>query len=522
MSILPLNANVVNLTPTPAPAADGAELQAQIYQATRAAARPLGGLMPWLLERRCLAAAWERVREAGGADTPGPDGQTCAALAPRAGSWLAGLADELFHGRYHPRPPRWVEVPKTDRPGAVRRIGILNVRDRVVQAALKLVLEPILEPVFLPGSFGFRPGRSTAGAVAAAARLLGAPAGSTPALLWGVPLDVADCFPTIDHALLLTEVGRHVGDTALLRLVEQCVRAGGEAVGRLWWRRTCGLVQGSPLSPLLCNLALHPVDLALDRLGRDSQGGVAALRYADDLLVLARDARLAERGVAVARAALRERQQALGGDPGPRPAAEGIDWLGVRLQPRRLTLPGRVEFSHVVPESKLAGMLARLAEMTAPPSDKIDASAFNPARWIVSINDQLRDWRQVYCFADNASDLFRVLDDFTRERVGALLQALTGVRGPDLYRKYRVRLPRGFSTWEVPGARLTVLSSLAPLAPSQWTRRPPWLRRPARDWGSGFSRSSPLDRPQAEVQQVPPALPATGEALPALEHKEDA
>src|SRR5205807_644015 len=100
--------------------------------------------------------------------------------------------------------------------------------------------------------------------------------------------------------------------------------------GRLWWRRTCGLVQGSPLSPLLCNLALHPVDLALDRLGRDTQGGVAVLRYADDLLLLARDARLAERGVAAARAALRERQQGLGGDPGPRPAADGIDWLGVR------------------------------------------------------------------------------------------------------------------------------------------------------------------------------------------------
>jgi RNA-directed DNA polymerase len=161
MSTLPLNAMVANLTPTAAVPADGVELQAQVYQATRAAGRPAGGLMPWLLERRCLAAAWERVREAGGADTPGPDGQTCAALAPQAGRWLAGLADDLFHGRYHPRPPRWVEVPKPDRPGAVRRIGILNVRDRVVQAALKLVLEPILDPVFLPGSFGFRPGRSS-------------------------------------------------------------------------------------------------------------------------------------------------------------------------------------------------------------------------------------------------------------------------------------------------------------------------------------------------------------------------
>jgi RNA-directed DNA polymerase len=516
MIAIPQTAAVVDLTPMPDLPAGSVEFQAQLYQATRSAGRPVGGLMPWLLDRRCLAAAWERVRDAGGADTPGPDGLTCAALAQRAGSWLAGLADDLFHGRYQPRPPRWVEVPKPDRPGAVRRIGILNVRDRVVQAALKHLLEPILEPVFLPGSFGFRPGRSTAGAVATAARLLGAPAGGAPTLLWGVPLDVADCFPTVDHALLLAEVGRHVADPPLLRLIEQCVRAGGESVGRLWWRRTCGLVQGSPLSPLLCNLALHSVDLALERLGRDTQGGVAALRYADDLLLLARDARLAERGVAAARAALRERHQGLGGDPGPRPAADGIDWLGVRLQPRRLALPGRVEFGHVVPESKLAAMLARLTEMTTPPSDKIDASAFNPARWIVSINDQLRDWRQVYCFADNAPDLFRVLDDFARERVGALLQALTGTRGPELYRKYRVRLPRGFSTWEVPGARLTVLSSLAPCAPVQLTRRPAWMchrpggRGASGAWSPGFRRSGGEDRLKAELQPPEAGVPPSG------------
>ena len=379
---------------------------------------PLGGPAagrPDALAARpaCLAAAWKRIREAGGADTPGPDGQTLhhpgtpgRPLARRPGR--RPLPQPL-----PPQGTRWVEIPKPDRPGSVRRLGILNVRDRVVQAALKLVLEPILEPVFLPGSFGFRPGCSTAGAVAAAARLLAAGRRDADAALGRAPgrgrllPHHRPCLPPCRDR---PPRRRH----RLLRLVEHGVRAGGEAVGRLWWRRTCGLVQGSPLSPLLCNLALHPVDLALDRLGRDTQGGVAALRYADDLLILARDARLASRrgrgpgGPAQRAAGTGRRSGTAAGRRGRR--------LAGHPPPAAPPRPARpVEFGHVVPESKLAGMLARLTEMTTPPSDKIDASAFNPARWIVSINDQLRDWRQVYCCADNAPDLFRVLDDFTRE-----------------------------------------------------------------------------------------------------------
>jgi RNA-directed DNA polymerase len=445
--------------------------------------------MPWVLDRRNLAAAWERVRGADGADTPGPDGLTCAGLRANAAAWLARLADDLYHGRYRPQPPRWVEVPKPDKPGATRRLGVLNVRDRVVQAALKQVLEPILEPAFSSNSFGFRPGRSTACALATAARLFSAGPGTGPQFPWAVPLDVTDCFPTIDHALLLSELSRHVADADVLRLVEDCARTGGTSAGRLWWQRTCGLVQGGALSPLLCNLALHPVDVALAHLGRDTQDGVRCLRYADDLLLVARDAQLAERGVTAVRTALRLRHQALRDAPAPRPAGLGVEWLGVRLQPRRLPRPDRTEFGYVVPEARVAAMLTRLAEMTTPPSDKIDGAAFNLARWIVSINEQLRDWRQAYLYADNAADVFRVLDDWARERLAGLLQAVTGTRWAELQARYGARLPRGFWTWEVPGARLCVLSSLAPHAPAYLTRRPPWMRRarPAADRGKGVS-----------------------------------
>jgi RNA-directed DNA polymerase len=453
------------------------DVQTQVYQATCDTARPVGGLMPWLLDRRNLAAAWERVAAADGADTPGPDGCTCASLRAGAAAWLARLADDLYHARYRPQPPRWVDLAKPGKPGAMRRIGILNIRDRVVQTALKQVLEPVLEPAFLADSFGFRPGRSVAGALAAAARLLSSGPRTTAPFAYAVPLDVADCFPTVDHALLLAELTRHVADTGVLRLVEACAQAGGSAAGRLWWQRTCGIVQGSALSPLLCNLALHSLDVAVARFGRDAQDGVRCLRYADDMLLLARDPALAQRGTALVRQSLRERHQDLGPVRAPAAAAAGVDWLGVRLQPRRLARPDRVDFGHHVPEAKVVSMLARLTEMTTPPSDKIDASAFNLARWIVSINDQLREWRQVYVFADNAAEVFRVLDEAASERVGALLQAVTGTHWSELQARYGAKLPRGFRTWQVPGGRLTVLSALAPEAPACLTRRPRWMRR---------------------------------------------
>ncbi len=459
---------------SPPTTVDPTGVQQAVFQATRDQPRPIGGLMTHLLDRRNLSAAWDRVSAADGADTPGPDGVTCAQLRHRVGPWLVQLADALFHSAYQPAPPRWVDIPKPDKPGQIRRIGILNVRDRVVQAAVKQVLEPILEPVFLLASFGFRPGRSVAAALDAACRGLSAKPGEMPKLLWAVPLDVADCFPTLDHEHLHRGLAEHIADAHLTALVKSVITTGGQTTGRWWWQRRCGLVQGGALSPLLCNLALHPLDLAAVQLGHDSQGGVAVLRYADDLLVLARDSALARSAVATVRTTLARQHQKLKREPEPVPAAGGVEWLGVRLRPRALARPTATEFGYVVPDAKIRSMLDRLHAMTAPPSDKIDAAAFNLGRWVVSVNDQLRDWRQAYLFADNAPDVFRLLDDVARDRVGELIKAVTGANWGDVRRAHFTRLPRGFWTWQVPGARLCVLSSLAPHTPGRLVRRPAW------------------------------------------------
>ena len=151
---------------------DSTPVQTRIYRETRAADRPIRRLMTWMLDRQTLDAAWQRVTHSDGANTPGIDGAICDDIRPKVADWLVHLADDLFHHRYRPQSPRWIEIPKPNKPGQIRRLGILTIRDRVVHTALKLVLETILEPTFLSSSFGFRPGRSVHGALADGCRHL--------------------------------------------------------------------------------------------------------------------------------------------------------------------------------------------------------------------------------------------------------------------------------------------------------------------------------------------------------------
>jgi group II intron reverse transcriptase/maturase len=450
-----------------------ANLQTQLFRETQAAGLPAQQLLTWLLDRRNLEAAWERVRSTDGANTPGVDGMTCADIQ-RAHPWLTQLAGDLYQGRYQPAPPRWLDVPKHTGSSATRRLGILTIRDRVVHAALKQVLEPVLEPGFLSSSFGFRPGRSVPGALAEACRLLAAETRDAVPFPFAAHLDVADCFPTIDHQLLQEELARRIADEAVRRLIGQLLHAGGTTV-RHWWRsRTVGLVQGSALSPLLCNLYLHPLDEALAQLGRATQNGVQMLRYADDLLLLARDARLARQGLACIQQTLARLRQRLRSTDAARPIQEGVTWLGLQLRPRPNRWTPKARFGYVVPDAKVVAMLERIKEMTAPPSERIDPTAFDLGRWIVSINDQLRDWHQAYVFADNAPEVFQALDEHTLDCVKELLHSVTGIRHHDLFRDYRVWLPRGFWSWQVNGSRLVVLSALAPRRPRNLIRKPPW------------------------------------------------
>ncbi len=222
-----------------------------------------------LFERVCsveeLRMAFKAVRRNRGA--AGIDGVTVEAFENRLDEELVRLSDELRNWTYCPQPVRAVEIPKPT--GGVRMLGIPTVRDRVVHAAVRAVLEPILEPTFSDHSYGFRPGKNQRQAVEAAQRW--AKAGKR----FVVDIDLSRFFDRIHHDRLIHRLSQRVPDKRILRLIGMTLRSGILKDG-LVKAPTEGSVQGSPLSPLLSNVVLDELDKELERRG------LAFCRYADD------------------------------------------------------------------------------------------------------------------------------------------------------------------------------------------------------------------------------------------------
>ncbi|MGH9258881.1 MAG: reverse transcriptase domain-containing protein, partial [Acidimicrobiales bacterium] len=269
-------------------------MQRKLHQwATSDPGRRFDDLYNLVCDPAFLVVAWSRVRGNKGGRTAGVDGVAPRSVVVGAGEFLGRLRDDLKARRFTPTRVREKAIPKAS--GKVRRLGIPTAADRVAQASLKLVLEPIFEADFHPCSYGFRPKRRAQDAIAEI-HFLGTP---TRNYEWVFEADIKACFDEIDHTALMGRVRRRIGDKRVLGLVKAFLRAGILTEEGLDRTTITGTPQGGILSPLLANIALSVLDEHFARkweaLGPKStrskrrRAGVPVMRivrYADDLVVM--------------------------------------------------------------------------------------------------------------------------------------------------------------------------------------------------------------------------------------------
>ena len=235
-------------------------------------------LMEQILSRENLNAAYLKVKANQGA--PGVDGMSVTELKDHVRKHWVSLEAKLKAGTYQPAAVRAVEIPKAN--GGTRTLGIPTVLDRLIQQAILQVMSPIFEPSFSPHSYGFRPGRSAHEAVRAAQEYVKAGKG------WVIDIDLKAFFDQVDHDKLMHLVGKQIREKELLRLIGKYLRAPMQRADQRE-ARSKGTPQGGPLSPLLANIYLDPLDKELEKRG------LAFVRYADDIAIYASSQRSAER-----------------------------------------------------------------------------------------------------------------------------------------------------------------------------------------------------------------------------------
>jgi RNA-directed DNA polymerase len=324
-----------------------------------------------LTKLETLEAAYLEARRNGGA--PGADGVKFADIESKGRhQFIVGLAEELREDRYTPGPYRRKEIPKEG--GKVRVISIPSIRDRVVQGALRLLLEPIFEADFSEHSYGARPGRSAHQAVDEVRK------GLNFKKHLAVDVDLKSFFDTIRHDRMMEKVARRVEDSQVLAMVKQFLKSNGEK----------GIPQGSPLSPLLANLALNDLDHALGK----GNGYLTYVRYLDDMVVLTFNSSKGRRWAGRALERIREEAEAIGvklntektrtvllTDKGTMFAFLGFEF---RWKPKSATAKA---YPHTSPRKK------KVTEVLRKVRDVLRHNQHLPVRAVVGqINPILRGW----------------------------------------------------------------------------------------------------------------------------------
>ncbi len=338
-----------------------------------------------------LNAAWQQVKANKGA--AGIDRQSVEAFAAKEWEYLRELGQNLEQGKYRPQAVRRVDISKAG--GKTRPLGIPTVKDRIVQTAVKRVIEPIFEREFLPMSYGFRPGRGCKDALREVNEHL--KAGYTHV----VDADLQGYFDSIPHARLQSKIEEHISDGRLLDLLASWL---SQDIARDMqsWTPTAGTPQGAVISPLLANLYLHPLDVKMTKLG------YRMVRYADDFVILCRSAPQAQAALQEVKAWVEENALTLHPDKTHVGdcliEGQGFEFLGYRFEAG----------NRWVKKKSLQGFKDKVREKTR-------RSRGDSMRTIIDdLSPLIRGWWGYFKHAHRYT--FSPLDGFIRRRLRAILR----------------------------------------------------------------------------------------------------
>jgi RNA-directed DNA polymerase len=387
-----------------------------------------------------LVVAWQRVAGNVGARTPGVDRATVATIVSRVGVevFLHQVREQLRARTFRPVEVRQVMIPKAS--GKLRALGIPTVTDRVVQAALKLVLEPIFEADFAPCSYGFRPNRRAHDAIAEIHHF------TTKSYHWVLEADIEACFDMIDHVALMDRVRSRIGDKGVLGLVKAFLKAGVMTTTGTREGTHTGTPQGGILSPLLANIALSVLDehfmskweqhmateVARQRRKRQGKANYRLVRYADDFVVVVtgqqQDAEHLRQEVAAVLAPMGlrlspEKTRVVHID-------DGFDFLGFHI--RRMRRRGSNKwFVYTKPSKKaIASITSRVKTMTYRATLHQD-----PGYLMDYLGRVLRGWATYFRHGVSKAT-FAGIDSYAWERVTAWLRKKHRIGWPALRRRF--------------------------------------------------------------------------------------
>ncbi|MFI7708498.1 group II intron reverse transcriptase/maturase [Nonomuraea sp. NPDC049480] len=427
-----------------------------------------------------LTIAWERVRGNKGGRTAGVDRVIPAFISDAADVeyFLNDAREQLKSRTFAPLPVRERLIPKVGQPGKFRRLGIPSAMDRLVQASLVLVLEPIFEADFKPVSYGFRPKRRAQDAIAEIHHF------GSRNYHWVFEADIAACFDELSHSAILERVRRRVGDKRILALIKAFLKSGILSEEGLNRDTHTGTPQGGIASPLLANIALSVLDEHFcdkwsahgtdwRRAAHRKRGGATyrIVRYADDFVIMVlgskehADALWDEVSEVLAPLGLRlseSKTRVCHID-------EGFDFLGFRIR-RRLKRGTNKKYVYTYPSKKaLASITDKVRALTNRARHKTLADLLH------QLNPALRGWCN-YFRHGVSSATFRYLDQYTWDRVTRWLRKRhLGINWKELYRRFLAGRPgrrpaeRGKILFQPQSVEVTRYRWRANKIPTPWT-----------------------------------------------------